>query len=60
MKRRKLEYELSRYGWFFLRHGGNHDIWTNGNEETMAFARHPDINEITAKAMIRKAKNCPG
>ena len=56
MKRNKLENELKKYGWSFLRHGGNHDVWTNSLGDTMAFPRHPDINEITAKMMIKRAK----
>jgi len=32
MKRRDLEKKLCELGWHFERHGGNHDVWTNGNE----------------------------
>jgi hypothetical protein len=30
MKRRLLEAELKKWGWRLLRHGSNHDVWTNG------------------------------
>jgi hypothetical protein len=30
MKKRDLERQLKAYGWWFLREGGSHEIWTNG------------------------------
>jgi mRNA interferase HicA len=30
MKRRELEERLKRLGWWFVRHGARHDLWTNG------------------------------
>ena len=57
VKRNKLENELKKCGWNLLRHGGSHDIWTNELGDTIAFPRHPDINEITAKMMIKKANS---
>ncbi|KPA09222.1 YcfA-like protein [Candidatus Magnetomorum sp. HK-1] len=53
MKRKKLETILKKKGWRFLRHGGKHDIWTNGNSQE-PIPRHPDINEKLAKSIIRK------
>jgi mRNA interferase HicA len=55
MKRNKLEKALKGLGWWFLRHGGNHDIWTNGDRQE-PIPRHPEINERLAKAIIKKAK----
>jgi len=39
----------------FLRHGGNHDVWTNGEIEEM-IPRHREINERIAKKIIKTAK----
>ncbi len=54
MKRRELEQKLSELGWRFLRRGGRHDIWTNGQRE-IAVPRHREINEYTARAILREA-----
>ena len=54
MKKRDLERELSSLGWWFLREGGNHEIWTNG-EHSVAAPRHREIVEYTARAIIREA-----
>jgi mRNA interferase HicA len=56
MKRKKLEDELKRLGWWFLRHGGNHDIWTDGSRQE-PIPRHNEINEKLACSIIKKAKN---
>ncbi len=60
MKKRKLEKQLIKLGCSFHRHGGNHDIWTYENGRKFPFARHPDINEKTAKSMISKAEQNRG
>jgi len=46
---------LQRLGWKLDRHGRRHDIWTNGEYE-IAVPRHNEINEYTAKAILREAK----
>jgi mRNA interferase HicA len=43
MKRKKLEAELAKFGWWLERHGGNHDIWTNGDRQEPV-PRHSEIN----------------
>ena len=58
MKRKDLEKKLAKYGWKFLRHGSNHDIWTNGFDQE-PIPRHNEINEILAKKILNKAKNPP-
>lgn len=55
MKKSDVEKRLRQYGWWFDRHGGNHDIWTNG-EFKVALPRHREINELTAKSIIRQAE----
>ena len=37
------------------RHGVKHDIWSNGMYE-IAVPRHREINEITAKTILKVAK----
>ena len=55
MKRKDLEKRLRRAGWQLVRHGGHHDIWSNGEGE-VAIPRHNEINEYTAKAIIKEAE----
>ena len=54
MKRRDLEEALRRLGWRFLRHGGKHDVWSDG-ERQEAIPRHSEINEKLARAILRRA-----
>ena len=54
MKKIVLEQKLKELGWYFLRQGGNHEIWTNG-ELSEPIPRHKEINEILAKKIIKKA-----
>ena len=53
MKRRDLIGKLEANGWYLLRHGDNHDVYTNGvvNEP---IPRHKEINELLAKAIIKR------
>ena len=53
MKRRDLVKLLERNGWYLLRSGSSHDIYTNGTTEE-PIARHREIPEPLAKAIIRK------
>ena len=55
MKKRELEKLLRQLGWKFLRHGGKHDIWTNGKQEE-AIPRHAEINERLARLILRRAR----
>jgi len=58
MKKRDLEKKLSCLGWWFKREGGDHEIWTNG-EDTEPIPRHREINEILAKKIIQVATSNP-
>ena len=58
MKKADLEKRLSNLGWKFSRHGGNHDIWTNG-EKHESIPRHREINEYTAKKILKTAQDNP-
>lgn len=53
MKRRDLIKLFEKNGWKFLRDGGRHDIYTNGEKEE-PIPRHKEINEILAKKLIKK------
>ena len=54
MKRRELEEKLRSLGWAIARRGGRHDIWARGDDE-IAVPRHWEINEYTARAILRSA-----
>ena len=53
MKRRDLIKLLERNGWYLLRNGGSHDLYTNGTVEE-PIQRHREIPEPLAKVIIRK------
>jgi mRNA interferase HicA len=55
MKRKDLENRLKKLGWWFVRHGGNHDMWTNGDRQE-PIPRHSEINEKLARSILRKAQ----
>jgi mRNA interferase HicA len=40
------------------RHGGSHDIWTNG-ACFEPIPRHNEVNEILAKKILKKAESNP-
>ena len=53
MKRRDLIKKLEQNGWYFLRHGGNHDIYTNGkNQEPIG--HHREIDDFLAKKILKR------
>ena len=54
MKWRDLIKELEYNGWKLIRRGGNHDIYSNGKEE-QPIPRHSEINEFTARGILKKA-----
>ncbi len=58
MKRKDVEQKLRKLGWWSDRHGGSHDIWTNGMMTTQV-PRHKEINELTAKSILKKARINP-
>ena len=56
MKKVDLERELKKLGWWFKRHGGNHDYWTNGHVHE-SVPRHNEIKEMLAKKILKTARN---
>jgi predicted RNA binding protein YcfA (HicA-like mRNA interferase family) len=55
VKKKDLEKKIKAFGWYFLRQGANHEIWTNG-EINEAIPRHKEIDEYLARKIINKAK----
>ena len=53
MKRKDLIKLLKFHGFYFLRSGGNHDVYTNG-KTMVPVPKHNEINELLAGAIIRK------
>lgn len=58
MKHRKLIKEVELCGWWLERSGKSHDIYTNGTQ-IEPIPRHPDVNEWTAKDIIKRVKKNP-
>jgi predicted RNA binding protein YcfA (HicA-like mRNA interferase family) len=56
MKRKDLEIRLKKLGWSLIRRGAKHDIWEKG-DSALAVPRHNEINEYTAKAILKEATN---
>lgn len=53
MKRRVLIKKLTDNGWWLLRTGANHDIYTNGTKSE-PIPRHREVNEMLAHAIIKR------
>lgn len=53
MKQRDLIKKLEDAGFVFKEHGGNHDTYKRG-DDTEQIPRHKEINEITAKKILKK------
>lgn len=53
MKRKDLIKLLEQNGWYLLRNGGEHDIYTNG-QKSMPIPRHREIKEILAKSILKR------
>ena len=58
MKKQTLERKLKALGWYLLRQGSRHEIWTNGVEQEPV-PRHREINENLARKILRTAKRFP-
>ena len=53
MKQRSLISLLKHNGWYLLRSGANHDIYTNGHT-TEPIERHREIPEPPAQVIIKR------
>jgi mRNA interferase HicA len=54
VRRKTLERLLRELGWRLLRHGGGHDVWTNGTDLEYV-PRHQEIHERLAAKILRTA-----
>lgn len=54
MKHRELTKMLKKNEWRLIRHGANHNIYTNG-EYNIAVPRHKEIKERTARGIMTEA-----
>ena len=55
MKKKDLCKALMKHGWWKYDEGPNHEKWTNGEQKTTV-PRHREINELTARGILRLAK----
>ena len=55
MKQRDLVKKLDAAVFHFEIHGGNHDVYVRGSDVEQV-PRHKELNEILARAIIRKWK----
>ncbi len=53
MKRRDLIIKLKKNGWYYLRPGGNHDIYTD-SIRIEPISRQREIDEILAKEILKR------
>ena len=53
MKRRDLIKKLENNGWYFLRKGSDHTIYTNGKRNE-PISRQTEIDEILAKKILKR------
>jgi predicted RNA binding protein YcfA (HicA-like mRNA interferase family) len=57
VKRTALEGELRALGWYFLKHGGSHDLWVHPERKRkLAVPRHKEIKEYLARSLLRQAE----
>jgi mRNA interferase HicA len=59
VKKAELEKRLREYGWWLDRQGSRHEVWSNGRL-TEPVPRHREIDERTARSILRKAEASPG
>lgn len=55
MKKRELIKKFERAGWYMLREGSNHEVYTNG-ADIEYIPRHREVNEKLARSLIKKWK----
>jgi predicted RNA binding protein YcfA (HicA-like mRNA interferase family) len=53
MKRTDLIKLFEANGWWFKRHGGNHDIYTDGTRNE-PIERHGEIPDVLANKIIKR------
>ncbi|MBW2740012.1 MAG: type II toxin-antitoxin system HicA family toxin [Deltaproteobacteria bacterium] len=58
VKRRDLIRYFKENGFYLLREGSNHSIFTNG-EKTIPIKRHQNLDRITANELCKQAQLLP-
>ena len=53
MKRKALIKKFEQNGWWLLREGGNHTIYTNGKDNE-PISRQTEIDEVLVKKIIKR------
>lgn len=53
MKQRDLIKLFTKNGWWKVREGANHIVYTNG-KQSETIPRHKELNELLAKAIIKR------
>lgn len=53
MQRRDLIKQIEANGYWLLRNGANHDIYTNG-ERNETIPRHKEIDEMLARKILKR------
>lgn len=53
MKQKDLLRLLERNGWYKIREGGNHTVYTNG-KDIEPIPRHKEVDEMLAKGIIKR------
>lgn len=56
MKKKDLEKELKALGFRKERDRGNHEVWKNTSGKSIPIPRHREINELTAKSILKIIK----
>lgn len=59
MKKKDIEKELRSLGYWYSG-GSKHDKWINKRGATIIVPRHREINEFTARGILRDAKRGAG
>lgn len=55
MRKKLLVRRLRAAGWYLLRQGATHEVWTNGSEQE-SLPRHTEVKENLAKKIVRRLK----
>jgi len=57
LKRKDLIAELERLGYKRLREGSEHTVYRKAGKRQEQVPRHAEVNEETAKAILRRARS---
>jgi len=60
VKKKDVEKGLKTAGWWKDREGKSHEVWVNGQGQMTTLPRHSEINENTARSILKLATQNPG